>query len=122
MKSAQHERPLWNESVERMTRDAMCALQLQRLKDQVTYNYANSEFYRAKFDSIGMKPGDVRSFDDFARLPLMTKDEHRQAQAESGGGRLDLRDFPERLNQSGEHWSLYPPLDQHADSLCVDGE
>ena len=33
--------------------------------------------------SVGMKPGDIRSFDDFARLPLMTKDEHRQAQAES---------------------------------------
>src|SRR5207244_13357351 len=26
---------------------------------------------------------DVRSFEDFARLPLMTKDEHRRAQAES---------------------------------------
>src|SRR5262245_36568497 len=83
MTSARSERLLWNEPVERMSRDAMRALQLQRLKEQVAYNYANSEFYRAKFDSVGMKPGDVRSFDDFARVPLMTKDEHRQAQAES---------------------------------------
>jgi phenylacetate-CoA ligase len=83
MTSAQHERRLWNEPVERMSRDAMRALQLQRLKEQVAYNYAASEFYRAKFDSVGMRPGDVRSFEDFARVPLMTKDEHRQAQAES---------------------------------------
>jgi phenylacetate-CoA ligase len=77
------ERPLWNEPVERMSRDALLALQLQRLKAQVIYNYDNSEFYRAKFDSVGMQPGDIHSFDDFARLPLMTKDEHRRGQAES---------------------------------------
>src|SRR5262245_33965729 len=77
------ERKLWNEAVERMQREAMRALQLERLKRQVAYNFANSEFYRAKFTAVGMKPGDVRSFEDFARLPLMTKDEHRQAQAES---------------------------------------
>jgi phenylacetate-CoA ligase len=33
--------------------------------------------------SVGAEPVDIRSFDDFARLPLMTKDEHRRAQQES---------------------------------------
>jgi phenylacetate-CoA ligase len=77
------ERMLWNEAVERMPREAMRALQLDRLKRQVAYNFANSEFYRAKFTAAGIQPGDIRSFEDFARLPLMTKDEHRQAQADS---------------------------------------
>ena len=35
-----------------------------------------------------------------------------QAEAEAAGGRLDLRDLPQRLDQSGEHL-LYPALDQH---------
>jgi phenylacetate-CoA ligase len=74
---------LWNEAIERMPREQMRALQLERLQKQVAYNFANSEFYRAKFTAVGMQPGDIRSFDDFARLPLMTKDEHRVAQAES---------------------------------------
>jgi len=77
------DRMLWNEPVERMPREAMRALQLDRLKRQVAYNFANSEFYHAKFTAVGLEPGDIRSFDDFARLPLMTKDEHREAQAES---------------------------------------
>ncbi len=76
-------RPLWNEAIERLSRDALCALQLQRLKRQVAYNHAHSEFYRAKFAAAGLVPDDIRSLQDFARLPLMTKDEHRRAQAES---------------------------------------
>lgn len=76
-------RPLWNPAVERMSRDALAALQLERLKRQVVYNHAHSPFYRAKFKAAGMEPGDVKSFADFARLPLMDKEEHRAAQAES---------------------------------------
>lgn len=77
------DRPLWNEAIERMSRDAIRAMQLERLKRQVAYNFANSEFYRGQFEAVGMQPGDIQSFDDFARLPLMTKDDHRRAQAES---------------------------------------
>lgn len=77
------DRKLWNERIETMPREAMRALQLERLRKQVVYNHANSEFYRAKFEAVGMAPEDVRSFDDFTALPLMTKDEHRAAQQES---------------------------------------
>lgn len=73
----------WNEAIELMPREQMRDLQLSRLVAQVAYNFANSEFYRAKFEAVGMRPGDIKTFDDYVRLPLMTKDEHRQAQAES---------------------------------------
>ncbi len=86
-------RPLWNEAIERLSRDSLRALQLKRLKEQVAYNRAHSEFYRAKFAAAGLAPQDIRSFEDFARLPLMTKDEHRRAQAES----LDRYGDPLRL-------------------------
>ena len=71
----------WNEAIELMPRERMRGLQLARLKKQVAYNFANSEFYRSKFEAVGMQPGDIKSFEDFSRLPPMTKDQHRAAQA-----------------------------------------
>lgn len=76
-------RPLWNERVERMSRDEMRALQLGRLQRQVAYNCARSPYYRAKFDRAGIAAGDIRSFEDFARVPLMDKNEHRRVQEDS---------------------------------------
>ncbi len=61
--------PLWNADAERLSGEALRALQLDRLKRQVAYNAANSEFYRKKFAAAGAEPGDMRSFADFARLP-----------------------------------------------------
>jgi phenylacetate-CoA ligase len=77
------ERRLWNEAIEAMPQEEMRILQLDRLKKQVAYNYENSSYYRQKFQEIGARPEDIRSFDDFARVPVMTKDEHRKAQEES---------------------------------------
>jgi phenylacetate-CoA ligase len=77
------ERKLWNEKIETLSRDAIRALQLEKLKKQVAYNYANSSFYKDKFDSVGAEPEDIKGFDDFSKIPLMTKDEHRKAQEAS---------------------------------------
>lgn len=77
------ERLLWNPDVETLSRDEIRALQLRRLRRQLTYNHDNSEFYRRQFASVGARPEDVRDFDDFAKLPLMGKEEHRASQQES---------------------------------------
>ncbi|MCL4185135.1 MAG: hypothetical protein KJ011_16980 [Burkholderiaceae bacterium] len=76
-------RRLWNERVETMSRDALRALQWQRLQRQMQYNYDRSPVHRGKFEAIGARPQDIRDFDDFARIPPMTKDEHRRVQQES---------------------------------------
>jgi phenylacetate-CoA ligase len=81
--TARGDRRLWNELVETLSDEEMRALQLERLKKQVAYNVANSPVYREKFRSVGAKPEDIRSLEDFTRIPLMTKDEHRQAQEAS---------------------------------------
>lgn len=78
-----HTQRLWNPDVETLSRDALRALQLERLKAQLAYNYANSAFYKARFDDVGAAPGDIASFEDFAQLPLMDKADQRAAQAES---------------------------------------
>ncbi len=77
------ERKLWNESIEAMPRDELRRLQLNRLRKQVFYNYQSSSYYRQKLDEVGARPEDIKTFDDFARIPVMTKDEHRKAQEES---------------------------------------
>jgi phenylacetate-CoA ligase len=74
---------LWNPAVESLPRDALQALQLERLQRQVAYNWERSPVHRGKFEEVGAHPKDIKSFADFARIPLMTKEEHRQRQQQS---------------------------------------
>ena len=76
-------RELWNPAVETLPREALRALQLERLQRQVLYNHERSPVHRHKFEQAGAHPRDIRSFEDFARIPVMTKDEHRRVQQES---------------------------------------
>jgi len=78
------DRQFWNERIETLPPEEMRALQWGRLKKQLQYNYDNSEYYREeKFHKVGLKPDDIRTFDDFRKIPLMNKDEHRLTQDQS---------------------------------------
>jgi len=83
MSPSWNERKLWNEAIEEMSEGEMRALQWEQLKKQLQYNYDRSIYYRERFKEAGLTPEDVRSFEDFQRLPLMAKDEHRRVQLES---------------------------------------
>lgn len=76
-------RRLWNEAVEAAPREQIRALQLDRLRRQLSYNYERSPVYRRIFQDAGAHPEDIQSFEEFARLPVMTKEEHRRIQEES---------------------------------------
>jgi phenylacetate-CoA ligase len=78
------DQPFWNEHVETLSAQDMKALQWNRLKKQLRYNFDNSVYYREeKFQKVGLTPDDIQSFEDFQKIPLLTKDEHRQIQADS---------------------------------------
>ena len=78
------DRKFWNEEIETLSGEQMKALQWRRLKKQLQYNFDHSVYYRKeKFLKVGLKPVDIQCFEDFQQIPLMTKDEHRQVQAES---------------------------------------
>jgi phenylacetate-CoA ligase len=49
------------------------ARQLLQLRTLVRYAYDHVPFYRRRFDDAGVRPDDVRSFADFAALPVLTK-------------------------------------------------
>ncbi|EMP57549.1 phenylacetate-CoA ligase [Marinobacter santoriniensis NKSG1] len=47
--------------------------QLQRLRWSVVHAYTNVPFYRNAFDEIGLKPMDINSLEDLAKIPFTTK-------------------------------------------------
>ena len=51
--------------------------QAEALKIMVTSLYERSSFYRQKMDQAGVKPDDIKSLADLAKLPFTTKDELR---------------------------------------------
>jgi phenylacetate-CoA ligase len=63
---------------ERLSREAMLALQLERLRWSLRHAYTNVPHYRRAFDAAGVTPDDCESLADIARFPLTSK--------------LDLRD------------------------------
>ncbi|GAA0917886.1 phenylacetate--CoA ligase PaaK [Streptomyces thermoalcalitolerans] len=62
---------------ERMTREQLRELQLDRLRATLRHAYDNVEQYRKKFDEAGVRPEDCRSLEDLARFPFTTKDDLR---------------------------------------------
>ena len=79
-----NDRKYWNEEIETLSQDQLKTLQWRRLKEQPQYNFDHSIYYREeKFQKAGLTPEDIHSFEDFQKIPLMTKDEHRRIQTES---------------------------------------
>ncbi|MFD5949035.1 phenylacetate--CoA ligase PaaK [Streptomyces collinus] len=58
---------------ERLTREQLRELQLDRLRRSLRHAYDNVETYRKNFDAAGVSPDDCRSLEDLARFPFTTK-------------------------------------------------
>lgn len=54
---------------------------LERIRQVMRYAYEHSPFYRRKWDEAGIHPSAVHSLEDFERVPVVTKEELRVAQA-----------------------------------------
>jgi phenylacetate-CoA ligase len=63
---------------ERLSRDELLIVQLERLRWSLRHAYTNVAHYRRAFDTAGVVPDDCETLADLARFPLTTK--------------LDLRD------------------------------
>lgn len=68
---------IWNPEIETMPRDEMRALQSERLAKLAAYVYERVPFYKRKFNEAGVKPSDVQSVDDLAKLPFTIKSDLR---------------------------------------------
>lgn len=79
------ERRYWNAEMETKSFEEMRAIQLEKSKQQIHYIYNNSPlYYKKKFDAAGVRPGDVKTWNDFYNLPIMgNKEMEIKSQEES---------------------------------------
>lgn len=69
--------PILKPDAEAASREQMAALQSERLVKTVKRVYENIPFYKNKFDSLGIKPGDIRGIEDITKLPFTVKTDLR---------------------------------------------
>ncbi|GGV41487.1 phenylacetate-coenzyme A ligase [Streptomyces longisporoflavus] len=65
------------DAAERLGREELEALQLERLQDTLLHAYENVPFYRSAFDKAGLRPDDCRALGDLARFPFTAKTDLR---------------------------------------------
>ena len=64
-------------SIETMSRDALEALQLERLRDVLRNLWDHVPWQRARLDAVGLHPDALRGLDDLRRAPFMVKTDLR---------------------------------------------
>lgn len=69
----------YQKEFETMTVDEIQKLQSEKLVKQVKHVYDNVEYYRNLMDKKGVKPEDIKGIEDLHKLPLLCKDDLREA-------------------------------------------
>jgi len=94
------DRPYWNMDIEPLLNGpGMRELQWQKLVKALQWQYENTPFHRERFDQAGLKPSDIKSFDDFsAKIPVVGQSDLREVIAKVGldMGKLMLHVFGEK--------------------------
>jgi phenylacetate-CoA ligase len=68
---------MFDRRAETMSRDALAALQIERLRATLAHAYDSVPHLRQRLDAAGIAPSDIRRHEDIARLPFTTKDDLR---------------------------------------------
>jgi phenylacetate-CoA ligase len=74
--------PYWNPKTETLDRERLESLQVAKLRRQCEWAAARSPWYRRRFAAEGFDPSSVNSLADLRRLPLLTRDEWMESQAD----------------------------------------
>ncbi len=67
----------WDEEMETLPRVGLESIQLRRLQHLVARVYKKVQPYRRKMDEAGVRPDDIKSLADLAKLPFTVKDDLR---------------------------------------------
>ena len=60
-------------NAQRWPADRSRQYQLEKLREILGLAYRKSKFYRARFDSLGFSPADIKTLEDMSRLPIISK-------------------------------------------------
>lgn len=77
---SKQEKKYWDEKIETMPREELEALQLEELKEIVSFAYKNSVYYKRAFDEAGVKPSDIETLKDLQKFPFVNKQTERETQ------------------------------------------
>lgn len=64
---------------ETMSRDQIESIQLTRLKETLDYAYTNVPYYKDKYDTAGVHPGDLKELADLKIFPFTEKEDLRKS-------------------------------------------
>ena len=81
------------------------AYQQERLQTLISHAYDTVPFYRRRFDSIRLKPSDIRSGVDLQKIPLLTRSDVKQHYAD-----LISRSAPRHLTSGHTSGTTGSPL------------
>ena len=70
----------WNPVLETLPQEKIKMLQLGKFKKIFRWAYDHSRFHRKLYDDAGIKPDDIRSFEDIRRVPRVEKSMMRDIQ------------------------------------------
>jgi len=70
----------WNPVIETLPREKLRALQLKKFKRIFAWTYDHSRFHRALYDQAGVRPEDIRTFEDIRAVPKVEKSMMRDIQ------------------------------------------
>ncbi len=72
----------WSRELETMPPEKRDGIILTKLREQVRYAFRNSGFYREFYANAPVDPENLLSLEEFAQLPILSKDEIRREQEE----------------------------------------
>ncbi len=65
-------------AIQSLPQEELLQRQFWLLSSLLAHAYNNVPFYKSRFDALDLRPDDIRSFEDFARLPVLSQEDMRQ--------------------------------------------
>jgi phenylacetate-CoA ligase len=72
------------------------AIQEKKLRAILNHAYRNVPFYHRLFDSVGVRPDDIKTVEDLSKIPITTKSQLKNAKKEIIARNIDLNNCVER--------------------------
>ncbi len=72
---------MWNPLLETMPEERIRELQLRKFRRILSWAYNRSKFHRELYDNAGLKPEDIRTMEDAAKVPKVEKSMMRSIQS-----------------------------------------
>ncbi|MBT4687817.1 MAG: AMP-binding protein [Rhodospirillaceae bacterium] len=66
---------MWSPRLDAASRDELVTIQNEKLRVVTPFLYENSDFYRDRFDRLGLAPTDIASIEDLVKWPVVDKSE-----------------------------------------------